>query len=138
MFGLSFPEIVVILVVMVIVVGPERLPKVVRTLGHLWGRAQRYVNNVKADIARDMAAEDLQKLQQQMQRDAENARLAMQQAANVAGQQSRELSDAVTGAARSVSVAVEKQLGAAEKQLGSAQKQLELTPPAPSQTPPDQ
>ena len=52
MFGVDFSELMVILVVALIVVGPERLPKVARTLGLLWGRAQRYVNGVKADIAR--------------------------------------------------------------------------------------
>ena len=56
MFDIDFSELVVIVVVALIVIGPERLPKVARTLGHLWGRAQRYVNGVKADISRDMAA----------------------------------------------------------------------------------
>jgi sec-independent protein translocase protein TatB len=46
-----------------IVIGPERLPKVARTLGHLFGRMQRYVNDVKADIAREMELEELRKLQ---------------------------------------------------------------------------
>ena len=40
----------VIAVVALIVIGPERLPKVARTLGHLFGRMQRYVNDVKRDI----------------------------------------------------------------------------------------
>jgi sec-independent protein translocase protein TatB len=51
MFGIDFPELVVIAVVALIVIGPEHLPKVARTIGHLWGRAQRYVNGVKADIS---------------------------------------------------------------------------------------
>ena len=50
MFDVGFSEIVVIAVVALIVIGPERLPKVARTLGHLFGRMQRYVNDVKADI----------------------------------------------------------------------------------------
>jgi sec-independent protein translocase protein TatB len=44
MFDFSFSELMVVMVVALIVIGPERLPKVARTLGHLWGRAQRYVN----------------------------------------------------------------------------------------------
>ncbi len=55
MFDFSLAELMVVMVVALIVIGPERLPKVARTLGHLYGRAQRYVNGVKADIARDMA-----------------------------------------------------------------------------------
>ena len=71
MLGIDFPELVVIAVVALIVIGPEHLPKVARTMGHLWGRAQRYVNGVKADISRDMALEELRKVQQQAQQEAE-------------------------------------------------------------------
>ena len=66
MFDVGFSEIVVIGVVALIVVGPERLPKVARTLGHLFGRMQRYVNDVKADISREMELDDLRKLQTEM------------------------------------------------------------------------
>ena len=64
MLGIDFPELVVIAVVALIVIGPEHLPKVARTMGHLWGRAQRYINTVKADISRDMALDELRKVQQ--------------------------------------------------------------------------
>ena len=70
MFDFSFSELMVIMVVALIVIGPERLPKVARTLGHLWGRAQRYVNGVKADIERDMAVEEFRQLQQKVQAEA--------------------------------------------------------------------
>jgi sec-independent protein translocase protein TatB len=63
-FDIGFSEILVIAVVALIVIGPERLPKVARTLGHLWGRVQRYVNGVKADISRDMALEEMRQVQQ--------------------------------------------------------------------------
>ena len=58
MFDIAFSELVVILLVALIVIGPERLPKVARTAGHIWGRLQRYVHNVKSDIANDMAMEE--------------------------------------------------------------------------------
>jgi sec-independent protein translocase protein TatB len=67
MFDIGFSELMVIAVVALIVIGPERLPKVARTLGHLFGRMQRYVNDVKADIAREMELDELKKLQAQMQ-----------------------------------------------------------------------
>ena len=67
MFDIGFSEIVVIAVVALIVIGPERLPKTARTLGHLFGRLQRYVADVKADINREMQLDELRKLQQEVQ-----------------------------------------------------------------------
>jgi sec-independent protein translocase protein TatB len=67
MFDIGFSEIVVIGVVALIVIGPERLPKTARTLGHLFGRLQRYVNEVKADINREMELDELRRLKQQVQ-----------------------------------------------------------------------
>ncbi|MBL8436839.1 MAG: twin-arginine translocase subunit TatB [Zoogloeaceae bacterium] len=66
MFDIGFSELVVIGLVALVVIGPERLPRVARTVGHLLGRLQRYVSDVKADIHREMQIEDLKKLQQQM------------------------------------------------------------------------
>jgi sec-independent protein translocase protein TatB len=58
-FDVGFSELMVIAVVALIVIGPERLPRVARTLGHLFGRLQRYVNDVKADINREIELEEL-------------------------------------------------------------------------------
>ena len=66
MFDIGFFELMVIGIVALIVIGPERLPKVARTLGHLLGRAQRYVNDVKSDINREMQLDELKKLQTQV------------------------------------------------------------------------
>ena len=63
MFDIGFSELLVIGIVALIVIGPQRLPQVARTLGHLFGRMQRYVNDVKADIAREMEVAELKKLQ---------------------------------------------------------------------------
>ncbi len=62
MFEIAFSELLVIMVVALIVIGPERLPKVARMAGNLWGRMQRYVQSVKNDIANDMAVEEAQQL----------------------------------------------------------------------------
>lgn len=72
MFDIGFSELMVIAVVALIVIGPEKLPKVARTVGHLFGRMQRYVNDVKADINREMALDDLRKLQASMQETAQS------------------------------------------------------------------
>ena len=70
MFDISFTEIMVIAVVALIVVGPERLPRVARTLGHLLGRVRRYVGDVKNDIQREMEVEELNKLHTSVQKTA--------------------------------------------------------------------
>lgn len=70
MFDIGFSELIVIAVVALIVIGPERLPKVARTAGHLLGRLQRYVNDVKSDINREMQLDELKKLQAQVEESA--------------------------------------------------------------------
>lgn len=67
MFDVGFSELAMIGAVALVVLGPERLPKVARTAGHLFGRLQRYVNGVKADISREMEASEFAKLKQEVQ-----------------------------------------------------------------------
>ena len=67
MFDIGFTELVVIAVVALIVLGPERLPKAARTMGHLFGRLQRYVNDVKADINREMELDELRKMKENVE-----------------------------------------------------------------------
>ena len=71
MFNFGISEIMVIAVVGLIVIGPERLPRVARTLGHLFGRMQRYVSEVKADINREIELDELRKLQASMKEAAQ-------------------------------------------------------------------
>lgn len=91
MFGIDFPELVVIAVVALIVIGPEHLPKVARTMGHLWGRAQRYINGVKADISRDMALDELRKLQKEAQQGVANLEVSMSRASREFSEQMNEI-----------------------------------------------
>lgn len=102
MFEVGLSEIMVIAVVALIVIGPERLPKVARTLGHLWGRAQRYINGIKADISRDMALEELRQMQQKVQQQATDAHHAVQQASRSVEQQVHQLNSAVTQPVQSI------------------------------------
>jgi sec-independent protein translocase protein TatB len=67
MFDLGFSELMVIALVALVVIGPERLPRVARTLGHLAGRLQRYVADVKADINREVELDELRKMRDSMQ-----------------------------------------------------------------------
>jgi sec-independent protein translocase protein TatB len=79
MFDIGFSELIVIAVVALVVIGPEKLPKVARTLGHLLGRAQRYVNDVKSDINREMQLDELKKLQSQVTSSARDLESSVRQ-----------------------------------------------------------
>jgi sec-independent protein translocase protein TatB len=69
MFDVGFWELTIIAVVALIVIGPERLPKVARTAGHWIGRGRRFVASVKADIDKEIKAEELKQiLEQQAQK----------------------------------------------------------------------
>lgn len=79
MFDIGFSELMVIGIVALVVIGPERLPKVARTLGHLLGRAQRYVNDVKSDINREMQLDELKRLQSEVADSARNLESSVRQ-----------------------------------------------------------
>jgi sec-independent protein translocase protein TatB len=113
MFDISFSELMVIAVVALIVIGPQRLPAVARTLGHLFGRMQRYVNDVKADISREMELEELKKLQSSMEDAA------------------RSMRDSVTSTVESVN----KEVAETESELNKLASAAESAPEAPSQPP---
>jgi sec-independent protein translocase protein TatB len=81
MFDIGFSELVVIAVVALIVIGPERLPKAARTMGILFGRLQRYVNDVKSDISREIELDELRKLQRQVQTAATDLKSSVEGAA---------------------------------------------------------
>lgn len=98
MLDIGFSELVVIGVVALIVIGPERLPRVARTAGHLLGRFQRYVAEVKSDISREMELAELKKLQ-----------------------------SSVEDAARSIEHSVKTGMEDAQKELRDAQTALEDT-----------
>lgn len=71
MFDIAFTELLVIGLVALIVIGPERLPKLARTAGQWLGRLNRYVAQVKQDIDRDLKLEELRQLQQEMKETAQ-------------------------------------------------------------------
>jgi sec-independent protein translocase protein TatB len=108
MFELSFGKMMIIAVVALIVLGPEKLPKVARTLGHLLGRARGYANQVKQDIDREMQMDELRKLQEQ----AKDAARSFESAVNDAGR-------TVEQEAASVQTSVNTALGQAEVSAGA-------------------
>jgi sec-independent protein translocase protein TatB len=72
MFDIGFSELLVIGVVALIVIGPERLPKVARTAGHLYGRMQRYVATVKTDISQEIQLDELRRAGQSFRESVES------------------------------------------------------------------
>jgi sec-independent protein translocase protein TatB len=78
MFDIAFTELMVIGLVALIVIGPEKLPRMARTVGHLAGRLQRYVSDVKADINREIELDELRKMRDSMQQAASEMQTSVQ------------------------------------------------------------
>ena len=97
MFDIGFSELLVIGVVALIVIGPEKLPRVARTIGHLAGRLQRYVSDVKADINREIELEELRKMRDSMQQAASNFESSVQTEVNKTETDLNKSVDAVVG-----------------------------------------
>lgn len=72
MIDFGFDKIALIGAVALIVIGPEKLPRVARTVGHLVGKAQRYVADVKAEVNRSIELEDLKKMKTEFEDAARN------------------------------------------------------------------
>lgn len=70
MIDIGLTKLALIGVVALVVIGPEKLPKVARMAGTLFGRAQRYINQVKSEVSREMELEELRKMQQEVQQTA--------------------------------------------------------------------
>lgn len=76
MIDLGISKIALIGAVALIVIGPEKLPRVARTVGMLLGKAQRYVNDVKQEVSRSMELDEFKKMKETMEgaaRDVENS-----------------------------------------------------------------
>jgi sec-independent protein translocase protein TatB len=72
MLDLGLTKMALIGVVALVVLGPERLPRVARTAGALFGRAQRYVNDVKAEVTREIELEELRRMKTDFESAARN------------------------------------------------------------------
>jgi sec-independent protein translocase protein TatB len=79
MFDISFMEILVISIVALIVIGPERLPTVARTLGHLYGRCRNFVYSVRTDIHNEIRMEELKHMQSSVHETVQSIENSVQQ-----------------------------------------------------------
>ncbi|MDQ8031833.1 MAG: Sec-independent protein translocase protein TatB, partial [Bordetella sp.] len=132
MFDVSFTELLVIGVVALVVIGPERLPKVARTVGHLLGRAQRYVNDVKSDIQREMELDELRKFKREMDDAAHDVQSSVREASDSFRATSDSLRAELDDTARAVA-----QSGAATPAPGTAAgSPIVSSEPSPAVAPP--
>ena len=79
MLDLGLTKMALIGVVALVVLGPERLPRVARTAGALFGRAQRYINDVKAEVTREIELDELRRMKTEFETAASNVETAVQE-----------------------------------------------------------
>ena len=129
MFDIGFSELIVIALVALIVIGPERLPRVARTLGALLGRAQRYVNDVKADIQREVDLDELKNIKSTFQDAAKSVEQSVTQAGQELQAAGESLNQSIAGTAEAnTEAAATEQSAAAEIPAETAQLDLGLEP----------
>ena len=95
MFDIGFSELMVIGIVALVVLGPERLPKVARTAGHLFGRLQRYVTQVKSDISREMELAELGKMKSEFESAARTFQSEVESKATETERELREATESI-------------------------------------------
>lgn len=103
MFDISFAELMLIAVVALLVIGPDRLPKVARTLGAYTGRLQRYISQVKDEVNREINFEELQEMQQEIQSGVEEAKASIRDGLDKARQATADAEHSITAAANELS-----------------------------------
>ena len=102
MIDIGFTKLAVIGVVALVVIGPEKLPTVARMMGSLFGRAQRYLNDIKSEVSREMELEELRKSFQDAKDEVQEA----------AGEIENSISSTVADAKRSIHAAWDDNLSA--------------------------
>ena len=132
MFDVGFSEMIVIAVVALIVIGPEKLPRVARTVGALIGRMQRYVNDVKADINREIELDELKKMHATVKDAAQSIESSVKDTMSSFESQATELNSAVSGATPAAEISnqeLEAAIAAADAQALPHEAPLEEPSP---------
>lgn len=99
MFDIGFTEMMLIAVVALVVLGPERLPKVAKQAGEWMGKLRRYVDDVKSDINRQMELDELRKIQNQVKDAAQSLKASVESAVSETTAELNSLTSAFEGAA---------------------------------------
>jgi sec-independent protein translocase protein TatB len=101
MLDFSFGELMMIGAVALVVLGPERLPRVARAFGEMLGKAQRYVAQVRADFQREVELADLKRLQEEAQKATASIDSSFRQVATSLNEAAQQASAAVSPTAPS-------------------------------------
>ena len=96
MFDSGFLEMMVVAVVALLVVGPERLPGIARKVGAFIGKARAFVNTTKADIEKELQAEEMKSMLSRQEQEISNLRDMMQEAQQTIHKEVEELTEATT------------------------------------------
>ena len=104
MIDLGISKMALIGAVALIVIGPEKLPRVARTVGTLLGKAQRYVADVKNEVNRSMELDELKKMKETMESAARDVQSSVQTTANDFEQSWNEATSSIEQAATAVDI----------------------------------
>jgi sec-independent protein translocase protein TatB len=129
MFDIGFSELMIIGVVALVVIGPERLPKVARTAGHLFGRLQRYVTQVKSDISREMELAELSKMKNEFESAARTFQSEVESKAFETERELREAADSIERGLESEPTAEAAPAAGESDAPGSPQMELGIEEP---------
>src|SRR5262249_12561079 len=121
MFDIGFSEMMVIAIIALVVIGPEKLPRMARTIGILAGRLQRYVSDVKADINREIELDELRKMRDSMQQAASNFESSVQSEINKANAEASKVEGELNAAVANLDKPAEQQTEAEAAPAKSAE-----------------
>ncbi len=100
MFDMGFTEMMLIGIVALIVIGPERLPGVARTAGKYFGRLKRFMTTVKADVEQELRADELRQILADQQRELDTLKDSINTAGREIEEEAGKLSEAGNEVAR--------------------------------------
>lgn len=124
MFDMGFTEMMLIGIVALIVIGPERLPGVARTAGKYLGRLKRFMTSVKADVEQELRADELRQILADQQKELNTIKDSM----NVAGKAFEKEVNAVSDAGESIAESLDETPSIPEQSTASADVEAESTP----------
>ncbi len=124
MFDMGFTEMMLIGIVALIVIGPERLPGVARTAGKYLGRLKRFMTSVKADVEQELRADELRQILADQQKELNTIKDSM----NVAGKAFEKEVNAVSDAGESIAESLDETPSIPEQSTVSADVEAESTP----------